>query len=149
MKTVVWKGLDEPRMEVTHIESFERATGTQIGHSYEVRWELERDSLSVSLVGGPTRTFQLGDADYFDLLHSPFFNSLPVVRDKLLSTAAPHDYVMQFVRFPELSVEKVEQRYTPLSGARVRYESRGFTADIDFDDDLLVRLYHGYLERLG
>jgi hypothetical protein len=35
VRTLVWRGLDEPRMEIVYAESFDRAHGTQIGVSYD------------------------------------------------------------------------------------------------------------------
>jgi uncharacterized protein len=52
VKTALWRGLDEPRLEIAYVESWERARGTQIGVAYEVRWELEGRSLRVEHVGG-------------------------------------------------------------------------------------------------
>jgi hypothetical protein len=47
-----------------------------------------------------------GEADFFDLQHSAFFNSLPVARDGLLNEgAAAREYTMRFVRVPELTAE--------------------------------------------
>jgi hypothetical protein len=39
----------------------------------------------------------LEDHDFFDLFASPFFNSLPVMRDGLLKSGPAHNYVMRFV----------------------------------------------------
>jgi hypothetical protein len=62
---------------------------------------------------------ELGDADFFDLHHSAFFNSLPVARDGLLAEgAAAREYTMRFVRVPELTAEPAWQRYEPV-GNRV------------------------------
>jgi len=149
VRAAVWRGLDEPRMEIAHVESWERARGTQIGVAYEVRWELEGNSLRVEHVGGRSVELELGDADFFDVLASPFFNSLPVMRDGLLEHGPPRDYTMTFVRVPELTAEPSRQRYEPLGGRAVRYRSGGFEADIEFDAGGLVTLYHGYLERIA
>jgi uncharacterized protein len=146
--TLVWRGLDAPRMEVAHVESFERARGTQIGSSYELRWELEADVLHVETVGVTARRIALGDADFFDLGYSPFFNSLPVVRDGLLEVGAPRDYRMRFVDVPALAADISAQRYEPLGNRVVRYRSGTFEADIEFGADGFVTLYHGFLERL-
>jgi len=102
MKTAVWRGLDEPRMEIAYIESWERAHGTQIGVGYEVRWQLEGPTLRLEHVGGRRIELELGEADFFDVLASPFFNSLPAIE-----------------------------------------------ADIEFDADGFVTLYHDYLERIA
>ena len=93
---------------------------------------------------------ELGDADFFDLHHSAFFNSLPVARDGLLKEgAAACEYTMRFVRVPELTAEPAWQRYEPLGNRVVRYRSSGYQADITFDADGFVTLYQDYLERVS
>jgi hypothetical protein len=84
MKTLVWRRLDEPGMEAAHVRSLSSASGVQIGRSYEVRWELEDDRLDLELNGEQRSSFRLGNTDFFDVFTSPFFNSLPVMRDGLL-----------------------------------------------------------------
>lgn len=149
VRTLVWRRLDEPGMEIAHIESFEGASGTQIGRAYELRWRLEGTRLELEVVGQRHATVELGDADFFDVFASPFFNSLPVVRDGLLEGGPARDYVMQFVRVPDLTVVRSEQRYEPKGGRLVRYSSGSFAADIAFDADGFVRRYEGFLERLS
>jgi uncharacterized protein len=149
VKTAIWRGLDEPRMEIAHVESWERAQGTQIGIAYEVRWQLDGASLRLEHVGEPSVELELGDADFFDVLASPFFNSLPVLRDGLLEAGPARDYTMCFVRVPELTAQPSLQRYEPLGDRIIRYSSGSFEADIEFDADGLVTLYHGYLERIA
>jgi len=91
-----------------------------------------------------------GEADFFDLQHSAFFNSLPVARDGLLNEGATaREYNMRFVRVPELTAEPAWQRYEPLGNRVVRYRSSGYQADITFDADGFVTLYQDYLERVG
>jgi hypothetical protein len=147
--THVWRRLDEPGMEVAHVESFASASGTQIGLTYELRWRLDGPALELELVGGPRSVVDLGDADFFDVFASPFFNSLPVVRDGLLDGGPARDYTMQFVRVPELTVEHSEQRYAPRGGRVVHFSSGSFAADIEFDADAFVVHYDGFLERLS
>ena len=149
MRTLLWRGLDEPRMEIVYVESLDRARGTQIGVTYELRWRLDGPVLDLQIVGGTAATVELGDADFFDLGHSAFFNSLPVARDRLLDGGPARDYTMRFVRVPELSAERSPQRYEPLGNRRVHYRSAGFSADISFDADGFVTLYQDYLERVG
>ena len=149
MRTLVWRRLDEPGMEITHVESLEHASGTQIGTAYELRWQLDGTRLNVEVVGGPKASVELGDADFFDLFASPFFNSLPVMRDGLLISGPARDYVMQFVTVPEVDVVRSAQRYEPRGDRVVAYSSGSFAADIEFDADGFVTLYHGFLERLS
>jgi uncharacterized protein len=149
MRTLVWRRLDEPGMEVAHVESFSRATGTQIGRSYELQWRLDGGRLDVEVNRDRRRTVELDEADFFDVFASPFFNSLPVMRDGLLDVGRPHDYLMRFVQMPELDVVVSEQRYAPLGRRIVRYSSGSFAADIEFDADGFVTLYAGFLERIS
>jgi hypothetical protein len=149
-RTMLWRGLDAPRMEIVHVESFDRARGTQIGIAYELHWKLDGPVLELMMDGGPAAHVELGDADFFDLHHSAFFNSLPVVRDGLLADdAATREYTMRFVRIPELTAQPAWQRYEPLGNRTVRYHSVGYQADITFDADGFVTLYQDYLERIA
>jgi uncharacterized protein len=102
VRTLLWRGLDAPRMEIVRVESLDRARGTQIGIACELRWNLDGPALDLTLDGGPGIRVELGEADFFDLHHSEFFNSLPVARDGLLKQgAAAREYTMRFVRVPE------------------------------------------------
>jgi uncharacterized protein len=149
VRTLVWRRLDEPGMEIARVDSLARAEGTQIGATYEARWRLDGDRLDVEVVGAGRRTVELGDAELFDLFASPFFNSLPVMRDGLLEHGPARDYVMRFVTLPDLEVVPSEQRYEPRGGRVVRYSSGSFAADIAFDADGFVTSYEGFLERIS
>jgi hypothetical protein len=149
MRTLVWRRVDEPGMEIAYVESLDAASGTQIGAGYELRWALDGARLDLEVVAGAEATVELGDADYFDVFASPFFNSLPVVRDGLLDGGAARDYTMQFVRVPELEVVSSEQRYEPLGDRVVRYSSGSFSTEIEFDADGFVTDYRGFLERVA
>lgn len=135
-------------MEIVRVESLDRADGTQIGVAYELRWRLDGPELTVDLGGGSVR-HHLDGADYFDLQHSAYFNSLPAVRDELLgAAAAPRDYTMRFVAVPDLTATLTPQRYEPRGGGTVRFVSGDYRADIDFDDAGFVLLYEDYLRRV-
>jgi hypothetical protein len=97
----VWRRLDKPGMEVAHVRSLSSANGAQIGRSYGLRCRLEDVRLEVELRGERRSSFGLDGADFFDVFASPFFNSLPVMRDGLLEAGPARDYVMEFVRVPE------------------------------------------------
>jgi hypothetical protein len=148
METLAWRRLDEPGMEVAHVASFSEARGVQIGRGYELRWILSGDILDLELNGAERLRVELGGSDFFDVFASPFFNSLPVMRDGLLEGGPPRDYAMRFVGVPDLSVVTSEQRYTPLDDRRVRFSSGDYEADITFDECGFVILYEGFLERL-
>ena len=136
-------------MEIAYIDSLDEARGTQLGLGYELRWELNKTSLSAEVVGQRSIEIELDDADFFDVFASPFFNSLPVARDRLLDGGSSRDYTMKFVTAPELDVVPSAQRYEPRGDRVVRYSSLGFSADIHFGTDGLVDLYEGFLERLS
>jgi hypothetical protein len=147
-RVLVWRGVDEPRMEIARAEvdgAELRAGGTQIGVSYELRYELEPGRLRAEIVGGPSVDLGLDDTDFFDLAASPLFNSLPVLAGLDRST----DFVMSFVHVPSLEVTRSEQRYEPLGDRRVRYRSGSFVADLDFDADGFVVRYEGLAELVG
>jgi hypothetical protein len=137
-------------MEVAHVERGPRdftAIGTQLGTVYELRYRLEPTSLTIDLVGTRSLELKLGDADFFDLAWSPLFNSLPVIRDGLLQTGPPRDYVMRWVDVPSLQVTTSEQRYEPLGNGKVRFTSGEFSAEIRFDEAGFVLDYPGIATR--
>jgi uncharacterized protein len=147
-QTLVWRGLDAPRMEIADVEVADSglsARGTQIGITYELRYELEPGRLRVTIVGGPSVDLGLDGADFFDLGYSPLFNSLPV----LAGLDAATDFVMAFVEVPSLEVSRSEQRYEPLGDGVVRFSSGAFVAKLQFDEDGFVTRYEGLAERVG
>src|ERR1700727_56105 len=89
------------------------------------------------------RRSELAGADFFDLGWSPLFNSLPVLRDRLLQAGPPRDYLMRWVDVPSLEVSASEQRYEPLGNGVVRFSAGDFVSDITFDADGLVVNYPG------
>jgi uncharacterized protein len=148
-RTLVWRGLDLPLMEIARVEvegAELRAQGTQVGVAYELRYELEPGRLRAQVVDGPTLDVALEDGtDYFDLGYSPVFNSLPVLAGLEQAT----DFVMTFVEVPSLEVDRSEQRYEPLGDGVIRYRSGSFVADIEFDADGFVKRYEGLAERVS
>jgi len=85
-----------------------------------------------------------------DLGFSPVTNTLPIRRldpaigEEVAVTAA-------WVRFPELTIEPLPQRYVRLAERRYRYESAGgaFVAEIEVDDLGLVTTYEGGWRRIA
>lgn len=150
VRTYAWIGDGAPRMEVAHVEQQGRqltASGTQLGAGYELRYRLEPLTLSLDLVGERSAEIELDNADFFDLGWSPLFNSLPVIRDGLLHSATPRDYLMRWVDVPSLELSQSRQRYEPLGDALVRFRSGSFSADIQFDSDGFVMSYPGIARR--
>jgi hypothetical protein len=147
-RVLVWRGLDEPRMEIVRAEvdgGELRAEGTQIGVAYELRYRLEPGRLQAAVVDGPTIDMGLDGADFFDLGYSPLFNSLPVLAGLERAT----EFAMAFVEVPSLRLSRSEQRYDPLGEGRVRFSSGSFGAELAFDDDGFVTHYEGLAERVG
>jgi hypothetical protein len=148
VRTVVWRGLDAPRMEIARVELGAdglSADGTQIGVSYELRYVLRPGWLRAEVAGGATLDTGLDGADFFDLAYSPLFNTLPVIG----GLTEPRDFVMRFVDVPSLEVSRSKQRYEPLAGGGVRFSAGSFVARIEFDEDGLVTRYEGLAERVG
>ena len=151
VKTLVWQGLDAPRMELARVEVDPgplRATGTQLGVAYELHYQLEPELLRLEIVGGRKLEVPLGGLDFFDLGSSPLFNSLPVLRDELLGGSEAREYVMRWVSVPELEVHESAQRYEPFEQRSIRFSSGPFVADIHFDENGFVVRYEGLAERL-
>lgn len=78
-----------------------------------------------------------------DLGVTPATNTLPLRRLEL-AIGESREVTAAWVRFPELTVEPLPQRYTRLDTDRYRYESAtGFTAELRVDDVGLVADYPG------
>jgi uncharacterized protein len=86
-----------------------------------------------------------------DVGFSALFNSLPVLRERLLDRGEPMDFEMAWVSVPDLAVNRAAQRYVPLSDERVQFISSegAFRAGIHFDNEGLVTLYEDFLERVA
>ena len=84
-----------------------------------------------------------------DLNVTPATNTLSLRRLNL-AIGASAEVVAAWVRFPELTVEPLWQRYTRLSEERYGYESDGgFTSELIADDLGLVIAYRGLFMRVS
>ena len=85
-----------------------------------------------------------------DLGCSPSTNTLPIRRLNL-GVGERAQVTATWVRFPDLAVLPLRQRYTRLAFDSYRYESleSGFTADLTVDDQGLVVDYPGGWQRLA
>lgn len=152
--TAVWRGLDAYRTEYADVRIDGPrlfARGTQVGiepEPYLLRYQLEPGRVALEIDAGPALELELGEHDAFDLAFSPLFNSIPVLRDSLHEGGDARDYLMAFVSVPELTVEESRQRYEPLGPGLVRFRSGDFVADLELDQDGLVRKYEGLAERI-
>jgi hypothetical protein len=78
-----------------------------------------------------------------DLGLCPLTNSMPVLRHGLHRTPGEREFLMAWVRVPELTVEPSRQTYTHLGPGRVRFASGDFRSDLEFDADGCVVTYPG------
>ena len=85
-----------------------------------------------------------------DLSITPSTNTLPI-RRLALEPGDSRDVNAAWVRFPELTVERLPQRYVRTDETRYRYQSHGgeFTADIDVDEMGMVVRYPPLWERVA
>ncbi|RKG89879.1 hypothetical protein D7V97_42355 [Corallococcus sp. CA053C] len=85
-----------------------------------------------------------------DLSVTPSTNTLPI-RRLGLEVGQARDVTAAWVRLPDLSLERLEQRYTRLSSSLFRYESAGgsFVAEVDTDAHGLVTHYPSGWERVA
>lgn len=80
---------------------------------------------------------------------TPATNTLPIRRLKL-QVGSGQSVTAAWVKFPELSVQRLSQRYTRLKENTYRYESdTGFSAEIVVDDLGLVTAYPGGWRRIA
>lgn len=87
--------------------------------------------------------------DDVDLAVTPATNTL-AIRRLNLQVGSSESIIAAWVKFPELTVQPVSQRYTRTAQSSYRYASNtGFMADILVDDLGLVMSYPGAWERIG
>lgn len=90
---------------------------------------------SWTMDGGPAPSLD-GCTD-IDLGFSPSTNALPIRRLGLQVSQSRTIHVA-WLRYPQLTVERVVQTYTRLDATTYRYASRGFEADLTVDVDGFV-----------
>jgi len=114
----------------------------QIGDS-PVSLVLSRDTEGAWCANGAAQPALQGCIDV-DLGFSPSTNLLPIRRLKL-AIGARADVRATWVRFPELTLEVLEQSYTRVAERTYRYESAGgeFTRELVVNDDGFVVDYPG------
>lgn len=93
---------------------------------------------------------QLAGCIDIDLSITPSTNTLPI-RRFALRPGESRDVTAAWVKFPDLTVEPLPQRYVRTDEGRYRYQSRGgdFTADIDVDEMGIVVRYPPLWERVA
>jgi hypothetical protein len=114
----------------------------------EQRWlSLEFDTkLHTVLVEGNDRPDLAGCIDV-DLEFSPSTNTLPIRRLNP-PVGASTAVRAAWVRFPTLTVEPLDQTYTRLAKRTYRYQSGGFGAELEVDEEGLVIDYPGIWRRV-
>jgi uncharacterized protein len=84
-----------------------------------------------------------------DLALTPATNTLPIRRLNL-QVGGSESVIAAWVKFPELTVQPLSQRYTRLGKDTYHYErNTGFSAEIAVDDLGLVTTHPGGWERIG
>ena len=114
----------------------------------EQRWQVTRQPGQERAT--PDDTEALHGLIDVDLGFSPITNTLPIRRlDPAIGEAVA--VTAAWVRFPELTIEPLPQRYIRLAERRYRYESAGgaFVAEIEVDDLGLVTAYEGGWRRVA
>jgi hypothetical protein len=128
---------------LTHRVQVERTVGSEVkslGLSVESRGVWRSSGQELRPIHG---------CDDIDLAVTPATNTLPIRRLNL-QVGSSESAVAAWVKFPELTVEPLSQRYTRLTTTTYRYESNtGFSADIVVDDLGLVITYPGGWERIA
>ena len=115
----------------------------------EQRWQIEREPSPDVSMPQDNLTALHGLTDV-DLGFTPATNTLPIRRlDPAIGEAVA--VTAAWVRFPELTIEPLLQRYIRLAERRYRYESAGgaFVAEIEVDDLGLVTTYEGGWRRVA
>ena len=115
----------------------------------EQRWQIEREPSPDPAMPQNHLMAVHGLIDV-DLGFTPATNTLPIRRlDPAIGEAVA--VTAAWVRFPELTIEPLPQRYIRLADRRYRYESAGgaFIAEIEVDDLGLVTTYEGGWQRVA
>jgi uncharacterized protein len=115
------------------------------------KWQIDAEhegSAPLDPPGGDAASF--AEALDCDLGQCPLTNTMPVLREGLLGGGEARDFVMAWVKVPDLSVHRSEQRYEPIDEHSVRYvgKTTSFTAELELDADGLVVRYPQLGERL-
>ena len=114
------------------------------------QWQIEREPVPDPAMPAGRSWRRCTASIDVDLGFSPVTNTLPIRRlDPAIGEAVA--VTAAWVRFPELTIEPLPQRYIRLAERRYRYESAGgaFVAEIEVDDLGLVTTYEGGWRRIA
>jgi hypothetical protein len=114
----------------------------QITVDHERRWRLDERELE-----------NVRGCEFVDLGVTPSTNTLPI-RGLDLPIGGGHEFVAAWIRFPDLAMLPLRQRYTRSSERVYRYESlvngkTNFMAELEVDEHGLVIDYQGVCKREG
>jgi hypothetical protein len=127
----------------THRVQVKRTMGTEVREL-----SLIVEARGVWRLSGDERS-DLRDCVDVDLGITPATNTLPIRRLNL-AIGQTHEVTAAWIKFPDLTLEPLRQRYTRLGDNSYRYESgTGFSAKIVVDDLGLAIDYAGGWERLA
>jgi uncharacterized protein len=130
----------------------------ELTHDGNGSWRCDGDeSGEVDLPAPGGDTAGLEDSLDCDLGFSPLTNFMPLRRHDLQKRPGEAEFVMAWVSVPDLALHLSAQRYTHVSqnadGAVVRFTDegmfKGFTSELELDEDGLVRVYPGLAARVG
>lgn len=109
----------------------------------EMSWTVRREDSGIWLVNGAPDP-RLATCQDVDIGVTPATNTLPIRRIDL-QVGASHAFSAAWVRFPDLTVHALAQRYTRLSSDVYRYESlkSGFQATLRVNQQGIVQDYSG------
>lgn len=128
---------------LTHRVQVERTTGNDVK-----ALNLNVESRGRWLSSGQELA-QVRGCDDVDLAFTPATNTL-AIRRLNLQVGSSESVIAAWVKFPELTVQPLSQRYTRLTKDRYRYESNtGFSTEIGVDDLGLVITYPNGWERMA
>jgi len=128
---------------LTHRVQVERTIGSEVKNL-----DLTVESRGVWRSSG-RELREIQGCDDVDLALTPATNTL-AVRCPNLHVGRSESIIVAWVKFPELTIQPLSQRYTRLTKDTYRYESNtGFSAEIVVDDLGLVTDYAGGWERIG
>lgn len=117
-----------------------RSTSMQIMVDSERRWQLNGQELE-----------NVRGCEFVDLGITPSTNTLPI-RGLGLSIGGSHEFIAAWIRFPDLAILPLRQRYTRSSKRIYKYESlvngkTKFMAELEVDEHGLVIDYQGVWKR--
>ena len=125
------------------------AVTTEIAHGSPAVIELRSDGNGHWTTSDGQSLPQLDGCIDVDISTTPFTNTLPIRRLGLVAGAEQATHAV-YINAETFAIEAWEQHYRRLDETQVRYASTvsGFEAELDVDDDGIVRNYPGFFTRI-